>query len=117
METVRSRETKVTYQPNHLYLAIGITVLAAITFGYRYSFVSAPGKRLASRIPAALLSLLAPATFAAIIVNSLLAQRGAPDFGAKLSVAALSLVVAYWTRSMLGTLAFGLGLLYAWAHL
>lgn len=107
----------MTHELNVTSLVIGITVLALITLGYRYSFVSAPGKRLASRIPPALLGLLAPSTFAAIILNSLLAQREAPDFGAKLTVATLSLAVAYWTRSMLGTLAFGLGLLYLWSHL
>lgn len=89
-----------------------ILVLGFITFCYRYSFVSAYGRRLAGRIPREFLELLAPATFSAIIAGHLMSHRNDPSgFPPLLVTAALSMGVAYATRSMLVTLVFGLGVL------
>ncbi len=88
-------------------------LLGAITFCYRFSFISSWGKKWADRIPADFLRLLAPATFTAIVVNNIVSQPAEPaEFRLKILVSLLSMVVAYWTRSILMTLLFGLILLY-----
>lgn len=92
---------------------IAIFLLGLITFLYRYSFVSSMGRRIAEKIPQDFLKLLAPATFTAIVVNNLLASQGNPiEFRQKILVAGISLPVAYFTKSMVTTVLFGLGLLY-----
>lgn len=94
-------------------IIISMLLLGSITFFYRYAFISSQGKKWADKIPAHFLQLLAPATFAAIIINSLLAaQSNPPVFRARLIVAVTSLIVAHWTKNILATLVFGLSLLY-----
>ena len=91
--------------------------LGAITFFYRYSFVSTQGKKVAAKIPVKFLQLLAPATFAAIIFNGLMASKANPEvFQERAVVSILSLFVAYWTESILTTMIFGLSLLYLINH-
>lgn len=93
-------------------LVFAIFLLGAITFCYRFSFVHPRGRRLAQKIPREFLALLAPATFSAIIANNLLSsQASAEEFHQKIAVAFLALIVAYFTRSIIATLVFGLGLL------
>ena len=88
-------------------------LLGAITFCYRFSFISSRGKALAEKIPEDFLKLLAPAAFTAIVTNNLLSTHGEPEeLQLKFAVAAVSVVVAYFTKSMMTTLVFGLLLLY-----
>lgn len=88
-------------------------LLGLITFCYRFAFISSHGRKLGAKIPPDFLQLLAPATFTAIIFNSLLASQDNPtEFQHRALVAGLSLIVASWTESILATLIFGLGLLY-----
>lgn len=94
-------------------LFFSILLLGLITFLYRYSFISSTGKSIAQKIPSSFLALLAPATFAAIIANSIGSQAGEPsELKRKVLVAILSLFVAYGTKSIIVTLSFGLILLY-----
>lgn len=96
-------------------MILAVTLLGLITFLYRFSFISRPGKKIAERIPAAFLLLLAPTAFTAIIVNNILAHQANPgELQQKTAVATLSLAVAYFTRSMLATALFGLVALYLW---
>lgn len=92
---------------------LAMFILGLITFFYRYSFISAQGKKIAEKIPVSFLQLIAPATFAAIIFNGILASQSNPAvFRVRLLVAALALVVAYWTESILATVVVGLAVLY-----
>ena len=94
-------------------IVLSITLLGIITFIYRYSFISDQGRKIAEKIPQDFLKLLAPATFAAIIANNLVShQSNSEDLKQKSIVAVLSLIVAYFTKSIVATLAFGLILLY-----
>lgn len=94
-------------------LVLAMLLLGLITFFYRYSFISGPGKKIAEKIPEKFLLLLAPTAFSAIIANNMLSQRSSPEeLRQKTLVAALSLLVAYFSRSVLATVLFGLGLLY-----
>ena len=94
-------------------IVFSMFILGAITFFYRYAFLTSQGKKWADKIPANFLQLLAPATFAAIIINSLLVtQNNPPVFKARLIVAVTSVIVAHWTKNILATLVFGLSLLY-----
>lgn len=94
-------------------ILLSISLLGVVTFIYRYSFISNHGKKIAERIPQDFLKLLAPATFAAIIANNMVAHQTNPeDLKQKSIVAILSLLVAYFTKSIMATLAFGLILLY-----
>jgi branched-subunit amino acid transport protein len=103
---------------NHALLAAGIVALGLVTFLYRFSFISAPGRKIASKIPPALLQLLGPTAFTAIMVNNLLSQPVSPaEFRQRGLVMALALPVAYFSRSMLVTVLFGLGLLYFLQHI
>lgn len=98
-------------------MVLSMVLLGLITFVYRFSFISAPGKKIAEKIPAKFLLLLAPTAFTAIIANNILANQASPEeLRQKTIVAAVSLVVAYFTRSMLATVLFGLGLLYLIQH-
>lgn len=93
-------------------LVLSIFLLGAITFCYRFSFVQAKGRQLAEKIPPEFLALLGPATFSAIIANNLLASQSDPaEFKRKIIVSLLALLVAAFTRSIVATLIFGLGLL------
>ncbi len=68
---------------------------------------------MGAKIPVSFLQLLAPATFAQIIFNGILSAKSNPEvLQARSIVALLSLVVAYFTESILATLVFGLTLLY-----
>lgn len=94
-------------------MLLAVFLLGGVTFLYRYSFISGAGRKIAAKIPAEFLRLLAPATFVAIIVNSLLASQSDPrDFGQKALVALLAFGVAALTRSIVVTLVFGLVALY-----
>jgi branched-subunit amino acid transport protein len=94
-------------------LILSMILLGAITYLYRYSFISGPGRKIAEKIPEKFLLLLAPTAFSAIIANNMLAQHPGPEeLRQKTLVAALSVVVAYFSRSVLATVLFGLGLLY-----
>lgn len=96
-----------------LAVFLSILLLGSITFCYRYSFISTHGRGLAEKIPIRLLNLLAPASFAAIIVNNLLHSGGDETlFKQKLLAAAIALAFAYWTRSVIFTFLFGLVVLY-----
>jgi branched-subunit amino acid transport protein len=96
-----------------LAMIASIFLLGLITYSYRYSFISARGKEIAKRIPQNLLRLLAPATFSAIIANSLLSGQNNPkELSQKLIVAGLSLAVAYLTKNIIATIIFGLILLH-----
>lgn len=98
-------------QTTSIFLAM--CLLGAITFFYRFSFISERGKKVAAQIPDNFLKLLAPAAFTAIVTNSLLSAKGSPqEIQLKMAVAAASLVVAYFTKSMVFTLLFGLILLF-----
>lgn len=98
-------------------IVLSMLLLGLITYFYRFSFLSKVGSHWAEKIPAPLLRLLGPAAFSAIIVNNLMASRAHPElFKAKLFVAALSLIVAAISKSIIVTLIFGLGLLYLWGH-
>lgn len=93
-------------------LLFSIFLLGFITFCYRFSFVHPKGRRLAEKIPPEFLALLGPATFSAIIANNLLASQSDPaEFQRKAVVALLALGVAFFTKSIIATLASGLGLL------
>lgn len=95
------------------FLVAAIFALGIITFFYRYSFISPQGKQIAEKIPVKLLSLLAPATFSAIIANHFLAHQSNPhELQLKVIVAVLSILVAYFTKNAVATLAFGLTLLH-----
>lgn len=90
-----------------------IFLLGGVTFFYRFAFISSLGKKWVEIIPTRFLQLLAPATFAAIIVNSLISSAQNPDvLKPRLIVALSSLIVAHWTKNILITLVFGLSLLY-----
>jgi branched-subunit amino acid transport protein len=94
-------------------IILSILILGSITFFYRFAFFSSFGKKWADLIPTRFLQLLAPATFAAIIMNSLLiAQTNTPAFRARLIVGLTSLILAHWTKNILATLVFGLSFLY-----
>lgn len=94
-------------------IVIAMLILGGLTFFYRYAFISSIGKRWADRIPTSLLQLLAPATFAAIIFNNLVfSHPESTPMQPRLIVAALALILAYWTESILVTLIFGLTTLY-----
>lgn len=94
-------------------MIIAVFILGAITFCYRFSFISSQGRSVAEKIPTRLLNLLAPASFAAIIMNNLLSSQKDPVlFQQKLIVAGASIVFAYFTRNLIGTLVFGLVALY-----
>lgn len=94
-------------------LIFAVLLLGSITFCYRFSFISSPGRAIAEKIPVRLLNLLAPASFAAIIMNNLLSSQKDPVlFKQKLLVAGFSIVFAYFTRQLIGTLVFGLVALY-----
>lgn len=94
-------------------IVISICMLAAITFVYRFSFISHQGRKIAEKIPQDFLRLLAPSTFAAIITNNLLSHQASPeDLKLKGIAAVLALLVAYLTKSIMTTLVFGLVLLY-----
>jgi branched-subunit amino acid transport protein len=96
---------------------LAILLLGLITFLYRYSFVSSYGRLVAEKIPQDFLKLLAPATFTAIVMNNLLANHQHPlEFRQKVMVAVISLPVAYFTKSMVTTVIFGLGLLYVFQN-
>lgn len=96
-----------------LSIMAAILLLGAITFCYRFSFISSHGRSVAEKIPIRLLNLLAPASFAAIIVNNILHSASDPGlFKQKLLVAVLAFGVAYKTRSVMITLVFGLVVLY-----
>lgn len=98
---------------NHTEMLLAFVLLGGITYLYRYSFISSRGRAIAEKIPVEFLRLLAPATFTAIVVNSLLASQGNPkEFQQKILVTLLALIVAAITRSIVATLLFGLGLLY-----
>ncbi len=98
-------------------IIFAIFLLGTITFFYRYSFVSTAGKKVAAKIPVKFLQLLAPATFATIIFNGLMASKANPEvFKERAVVSILSLFVAYWTESILATMIFGLSLLYLINH-
>lgn len=90
----------------------GMFFLGAITFAYRYSFISQQGKKLAENIPPKFLALLGPAVFASIISNNILSHQEDPlQFKNKILVALASLVVAYFSKNVVATLVFGLVLL------
>ena len=94
-------------------ILISMLILGGVTFAYRFSFISRWGSGLANKLPARLLELLGPAAFTAIIVNNLLShQKHTELFQYKLVVAVLAGAVAYFTRSVLATLVFGLLLLH-----
>ncbi len=94
-------------------ILLAIILLGAITYFYRFSFLSQTGSTLAEKIPPRLLKLLGPATFSAIIANNLLSSKANPEaFQQQLIVAGLSLIVAHKTKSILATLIFGLMALY-----
>ena len=94
-------------------MILSMLLLGLITFFYRFSFISAPGRKIAQKIPEKFLLLLAPTTFSAIIANNILSSPSAPgELRQKLMVAVLALFVAYLTRSILATVLFGLGVLY-----
>ncbi len=95
-----------------LWIALCVSLLGLITFLYRYSFVSSQGKKVAQRIPPSFLMLLGPATFTAIVINNLLASQKMTDFHLKGIVLCVSAFVAYFTKSIMATLAFGLIFLY-----
>ncbi len=92
---------------------LSIFLLGLITFLYRYSFINSYGRKIAEKIPQDFLKLLAPATFTAIITNNLLASQAHPlEFRQKIVVAVIAIPVAYYSKSIVGTVIFGLGLLY-----
>lgn len=94
-------------------LLLAMLLLGLITFLYRYSFISGPGRKIAEKIPEKFLLLLAPTAFSAIIANNMLSQHSGPEeLRQKSMVAACSVLVAYFSRSVLATVLFGLGLLY-----
>lgn len=94
-------------------ILVAMILLGTITFLYRFSFISPWGKKWADRIPAEFLKLLGPATFAAIVVNNIATQPAEPEeLRQKIVVAVLALLVAYFTRSILATLIFGMIALY-----
>ncbi len=95
-----------------IWIAICVSVLGLITFLYRYSFVSSHGKKIAQRIPPSFLMLLGPATFTAIVVNNLMSSQKSADFHLKGIVLCISAFVAYFTKSIMATLVFGLLFLY-----
>ncbi|HVK61851.1 MAG TPA: AzlD domain-containing protein [Bdellovibrionales bacterium] len=102
---------------SHASIVIAMLLLGGITFAYRYSFISSHGRKFAARIPEGLLKLLAPATFTAIIANSILSAQSDPQvLKQKLVVAGCSVIVAFVTKSIIATLAFGLILLYLIQH-
>ncbi|MFN7905417.1 MAG: AzlD domain-containing protein [Pseudobdellovibrionaceae bacterium] len=93
---------------------LAIILLGMITLFYRFSFINKHGAKFADKIPTQLLKFLGPATFSAIVANNLIATNSTPQiFKIKIAVAALSLIVAYVSKSILITLVFGLGLLSA----
>lgn len=97
----------------HWPIVIAAIILGIITYLYRFSFISAKGKKFAEKIPPQFLMLLAPATFSAIIANNILSHQANPqELKQKIIVAALALPVAYLTKNIIVTLVFGLGLLY-----
>ncbi|HRO66855.1 MAG TPA: AzlD domain-containing protein [Pseudobdellovibrionaceae bacterium] len=99
-------------------LVFSIFLLGAITFCYRFSFVHPKGRQLAEKIPPGFLALLGPATFSAIIANNLLASQSDPaELQRKIVTALLALAVAYFTKSVVATLIFGLGLLACLQHI
>lgn len=94
-------------------IIVAMCLLGTITFFYRFAFISERGKKLADKVPTGFLQLLAPATFAAIIINSILSTQHDPNvLKPRLIVALTSLIVAHWTKNILATLVFGLSLLY-----
>ncbi len=94
-------------------IVTSMLILGGLTFFYRYAFISLMGKKLSDRIPTALLQLLAPATFAAIIFNNLLFSHSeSTAIRPRLIIATLALALAFWTESILITLIFGLTALY-----
>lgn len=87
---------------------LAIVLLGAITFLYRFSFISERGRVVAEKIPEKFLDLLAPSVFTAIVVGNLVSVHGKPEFQPKLIALAASAVVAYFSRSITATLMFGL---------
>ncbi len=96
-----------------LPIVIGFSILGAITFFYRYSFISSQGRKYAEKVSPKFLRLLGPATFSAIIANNILGTSSSQaEFQQKVVVGVLALVVAYFSKSVMLTLVFGLGLLF-----
>lgn len=94
-------------------IVLAMLLLGAITYFYRFSFLSHTGARVAEKIPPRLLKLLGPATFTAIIANNLSLSKATPEtFHNQLIVTAFALIVAHQTKSILATLIFGLLALY-----
>lgn len=95
------------------WLIFNMVLLGAITFCYRYSFISSQGKKIAQRIPPQFLMLLGPAVFTSIIANNIFSYHDNPtEFQQKVLVATAALVVAYFTRNVVATMVFGLVLLH-----
>jgi branched-subunit amino acid transport protein len=100
------------FQPSSIALALFL--LGIITYAYRFSFLSQKGSQLAEKIPPKVLKFLGPATFSAVIANNLINIKSDPhDIKLKMIAILASLVVAGLTKSILFTLIFGLGLLFA----
>lgn len=103
----------MSHPPNLVMILAMMFVLGTITFLYRYAFISPLGKKWVEKIPTRFLQLLAPATFAAIVMNSLNASAQNPEaLKPRILVALASLIVAFLTKNILVTLVFGLSLLY-----
>ena len=100
---------------NGLVLWIVILASGALTFGLRWSFIHALGGR---EIPPTLMRLLRfvpPAVLAALVVPAILRPDGPIDFSLdnhRLIAGAFALVAAAVTRSVFGTLAVGMGVLW-----
>lgn len=94
-------------------IILNMCLLGFITFCYRYSFISRQGKKIAEKIPPNFLALLGPAVFTSIIANNILSNQSNPlEFKQKIFVVFAAFFVAYLTKNVVATLAFGLGLLY-----
>ena len=96
-----------------IQMMMAMVLLGAITYFYRFSFLSHTGSQIAEKIPPRFLKLLGPATFTAIIANNLVSAKTTPEtFHHQLIVTSFALVVAHRTKSILMTLIFGLTALY-----
>lgn len=98
------------------WLLLTIVGCGLITWGLRLSFIVtgarfAPGPRMK-----ALLGYVPPAVLAALIAPEIFVRDGGVDFAPgnpRLLAALVAMAVAYFTRSVLATIASGLAALWA----
>lgn len=99
---------------NELLLILGMTL---VTFGVRYPVLALVGRLHLPEPLVRALKYVPPAVLTAIIVPAVLLREGNLDVSpgnAYLVAAVVAALVAWRTRSLLGTIVIGLGVFFVW---